>query len=300
MSVWREELALPKLLQASLSAGLVLAVISFYKKSPLILALACLFAAVYYVSRIYFKSAADHLVLQNPRRTIRLFTGDTESLHLILSYEGSWPEIRGTKAFTADDAVEVENAVITHEKKNVKQKDYEWRFAVPKKSQVEEELKVTGKRRGAVKLNRIELNIRNAVGYGVLLLAFDPIYRTEVIVFPAPLPVVGIHPLLRSRQGLHPYSRSLFEDATSPAGARAYERSDPFNRIHWKATAASASLKTKIVEKTRECTWAFILNVGSSSYGTSSFQGEALENQLSYLAFMCQQASLAIFPTKFS
>ncbi|MCK6255989.1 DUF58 domain-containing protein [Fictibacillus sp. KIGAM418] len=296
MSVWRKELAVPKLLQASLSACVVLAAISFYKKSPAVLALACLFGAVYYLSRLYFRSAADQLVFLNPRRSIRLFPGDTERLPLTLSYEGSWPQIRGTMTFTASDAIDVDNAVLTHEKKNLKQKDYEWQFAVPKKSRLEQELMVTGKKRGAVKLNRIELSIRNVMGYGLLLLAFDPIYRTEVIVFPAPLPVIGIKPLLQFGQGFHPFSRSLFEDPASPAGARDYERSDPYNRIHWKATAASASLKTKVVEKTTEYKWAFIVNVGSSSYGTSSFQSETMENQLSYLTFMCQHASSAGIP----
>lgn len=42
----------------------------------------------------------------------------------------------------------------------------------------------------------------------------------------------------------------LYEDPTRIAGARPYERGDPLNRIHWRATARASALHSKIYEPT--------------------------------------------------
>jgi len=43
-------------------------------------------------------------------------------------------------------------------------------------------------------------------------------------------------------------SHRLYEDPTRIAGVRLYQQNDPLNRIHWKATARTGRLHTKIIE----------------------------------------------------
>ena len=40
----------------------------------------------------------------------------------------------------------------------------------------------------------------------------------------------------------------LYEDPTRIAGVRPYEPGDPLNRIHWRATARTGTLHSKITE----------------------------------------------------
>lgn len=291
MSIWRNERTFPKELQGAAGISVLLAVISFYKRSPLLFVASLMVCLLYLLSKRYFSSAVQFLEIHNEKKIIRLFPEDADSINVSLSYHGIWPQVSGKLSFTASDHLEIENLLVTNEKKALKQKEYEWPFLIPKRSQVSHSLVVTGKKRGAVKLRNMEISLQNFFGYGTLLLTLDAIYRTEIIIFPTPLPVAGIQPFFQFGQGHHPYSRSLFEDHASTAGARDYETIDPFNRIHWKATAVSGSFKTKVLERTTEYTWTFILNIGSGLPGTKTYHSQRVENELSYLTYLCQYAT---------
>src|SRR5262245_35629770 len=78
-------------------------------------------------------------------------------------------------------------------------------------------------------------------------------YRVEtepgyLLVYPKMVPLSGYDLASRRPIGDVRLTYRLFEDPTRIAGVRAYEPGDPLNRVHWKATARTGVLHSKIHE----------------------------------------------------
>jgi len=69
-----------------------------------------------------------------------------------------------------------------------------------------------------------------------------------VLVYPKVVPLTGYDLASRRPIGEIRMSHRLFEDPTRLAGVRAYQRGDPLNRIHWKATARTGTLHSRIFD----------------------------------------------------
>jgi uncharacterized protein (DUF58 family) len=69
-----------------------------------------------------------------------------------------------------------------------------------------------------------------------------------VLVFPKVVPLRGYDLASRRPIGEVRLTHRLFEDPTRIAGVREYQQGDPFNRIHWRATARTGSLHCKTYE----------------------------------------------------
>ncbi len=73
----------------------------------------------------------------------------------------------------------------------------------------------------------------------------EPQYLT---VYPKVVPIDGYDLSSRRPIGEIKMAHRLFEDPTRIAGVRAYQEGDPLNRIHWRATARTGKLHSKIYE----------------------------------------------------
>jgi uncharacterized protein (DUF58 family) len=69
-----------------------------------------------------------------------------------------------------------------------------------------------------------------------------------LLVYPKVVPVLGYEVASRRPVGDVRLSHRLYEDPTRLAGVRPYEPGDPLNRVHWKATARTGALHSKVVE----------------------------------------------------
>jgi len=69
-----------------------------------------------------------------------------------------------------------------------------------------------------------------------------------VTVLPRVVPVPNYNLASRRPAGELRYTHRLFEDPTRINGIREYQRGDPFNRIHWRATARARTLQCKTFE----------------------------------------------------
>jgi uncharacterized protein (DUF58 family) len=67
-------------------------------------------------------------------------------------------------------------------------------------------------------------------------------------VYPRIVPLEGYDLASRRPIGEIKMTHRLFEDPTRIAGVRAYQHGDPLNRIHWRATARTGQLHSKIYE----------------------------------------------------
>ena len=62
----------------------------------------------------------------------------------------------------------------------------------------------------------------------------------------------------------------LFEDPTRMAGVRPYQQGDPLNRIHWRATARTGQLHSRIYESSCVAGATFLLDFHAQSFPGSS------------------------------
>lgn len=69
-----------------------------------------------------------------------------------------------------------------------------------------------------------------------------------VLVYPRVVPLEGYDLASRRPVGEVRLTHRLYEDPTRIAGVRLYQTGDPLNRIHWRATARTGTLHSKIYE----------------------------------------------------
>jgi len=88
------------------------------------------------------------------------------------------------------------------------------------------------------------------------------------LVLPKVLPLQGYNLASRRPMGEIRVVHRLFEDPTRLAGVRPYQQGDALNRIHWRATARTGQLHSRVYETSRIAGATFLLD-----FHAQSFQG---------------------------
>jgi uncharacterized protein (DUF58 family) len=87
----------------------------------------------------------------------------------------------------------------------------------------------------------------------------------------------------------------LFEDPTRLAGVRPYQKGDPLNRIHWRATARTGELQSRSYESTCVAGATFVLDfhaqsfVGPASVATAELAAVTVASLANAVSLMGQQ-----------
>ncbi len=87
-----------------------------------------------------------------------------------------------------------------------------------------------------------------------------------LLVYPEVVPLEGFDIASRRPIGEGRISHRLYEDPTRIAGVRAYEAGDPLGRIHWRATARTGSLHSKVYEPSTVAGATLLLDFHQASY----------------------------------
>jgi uncharacterized protein (DUF58 family) len=87
-----------------------------------------------------------------------------------------------------------------------------------------------------------------------------------LLVVPEVIPLAGYDVASRRPIGEVRMSHRLFEDPTRIAGVRAYQPGDPLNRIHWRATARTGVLHSKIYEPSTVAGATLLLDFHEESF----------------------------------
>lgn len=87
-----------------------------------------------------------------------------------------------------------------------------------------------------------------------------------LLVYPKVVPLEGYDIASRRPIGEIRLTHRLYEDPTRIAGARPYEMGDPMNRVHWRATARSGTLHSKIYEPTAIAGATLLLDFQRDAY----------------------------------
>jgi uncharacterized protein (DUF58 family) len=90
----------------------------------------------------------------------------------------------------------------------------------------------------------------------------------------------------------------LFEDPTRLAGVRPYQKGDPLNRIHWRATARSGQLQSRAYESSCVAGATFVLDfharsfAGPAAVGSAELAAVAVASLANAVCLMGQQMGL--------
>jgi uncharacterized protein (DUF58 family) len=87
-----------------------------------------------------------------------------------------------------------------------------------------------------------------------------------LLVYPQVVPLLGFDLASRRPIGEVKMTYRLFEDPTRMAGVRRYESGDPMNRIHWRASARTGTLHSKIYEPTTVAGVTVLLDFHQDSF----------------------------------
>lgn len=94
-----------------------------------------------------------------------------------------------------------------------------------------------------------------------------------VLVLPKVLPLAGYQLASRRPIGEIRVAHRLFEDPTRLAGVRLFQRGDPLNRVHWRATARTGQLHSRVYENSRVAGATLLLDYHEDSYPGSTGAG---------------------------
>jgi len=106
----------------------------------------------------------------------------------------------------------------------------------------------------------------------------DPQY---LLVYPKVVPLQGYDLASRRPIGDVRLIHRLYEDPTRIAGVRPYEAGDPLNRVHWRATARTGQLHSKIYEPSTLAGASILMDFHEAGYHR---QGEPHRSELAVTA----------------
>ena len=102
-----------------------------------------------------------------------------------------------------------------------------------------------------------------------------------LLVYPRIIPLEGYDLTLRRPIGDVLLTHRLFEDPTRVAGVRPYELGDPLSRIHWRATARTGALHSKVHEPSTLAGATLLLDFHRAGYHE---RGEPFRSELAVTA----------------
>lgn len=117
--------------------------------------------------------------------------------------------------------------------------------------------------------------------------------RSPLIVYPQ------VHPLdrlgLPSKEPFGDFAADqwIYEDSSRPAGVREYQVGDPMKRIHWKATARTARLQSRVFEPTTAPHLSVFLDVATFTRHWEGIDPTLLERTVVVAASVANFASEA-------
>jgi uncharacterized protein (DUF58 family) len=268
----------------------ILLLSSFYSESYWISFLGCFLLVMCRMSVYYLNHVSDELELENNRETIRLSIEDETVLILKFSQFTKLPIYRGKIRLKLDSIVEGVGVPFYATESDL---EFTIPFYLKGKETIEVPIPLKAVSRGATRIKTLDVIIPNFFGYGSVELKYNPFIHKEIIVHPTPISVPHMDKLFTAKsQGDFPTPTSIYEQTLTPIGTRDYVQTDSFGRIHWKASAKTQTLQTKVFEKTAHYSWTFVINLrepNMPSYHLGVV--ENLETIASNVAYMGQFAT---------
>jgi len=286
---WRKEIQGVNSIEGFFVVASVLLVISLFQSSYLLMFIGSFLFILSRMSISYLNHVADHLELENEKETIRLSVGEETNLLIKISQLSRLP------IFHATLRVRLEPIIETGLPTRSDKEDIEISIPIYLKGReaVQIPLNIKAVTRGVTRIKSLDLIIPNFFGLGSVNLSYNRFLHKELVIYPTPIPVPNTERLIATKShGYYPTRSSIYEQVLAPIGTRDYVYTDSFQRIHWKASAKTQVLQTKVFERTADYSWTFIINIRKPN--TSNIHLGIVENYeaiASNVAYLAQYAS---------
>ncbi|WP_430788268.1 DUF58 domain-containing protein [Virgibacillus flavescens] len=272
---------------------IVIFIIAIAVNRPAIFLVAGFISVFMLLNRLYDKQLGKKLSLENNKRSIRMFEGEESEFDLVLKNESILPFINGYIEFTTDQKVNSKRFVISTRRSL---NHYHVPLLLMGKSEARIPISFLAKKRGVVRLKNIQFSFPHIMKFEQVTLNYSVLYQTELLIYPKLIPVAGMEDFTYNSFGNQVTQVSPFEDLLSPVGTRDYVPTDPFHRIHWKASAKNQVMQTKVYERNRKISWTVVVNITESSPLGNIYMSSELENYLSYAAYICHTITKKGYP----
>lgn len=283
---WRKNVHGGNALELVSFIAVILLFVSFYQETYWLIFLGCFLMVISSMSLYYLNHIGDHLEFENEKETIRLSVGEETNLTLKLSQLSSLPIFRGKLEIKLESVIEGVGVPSFPSESNVI-------FTIPihlkGKESIQVPLPLKALQRGTTRIKSLNLTVQNFFGYGFVELSYSPFIHKEIIIHPVTISVPQMETLFATKsQGDFPTPSSMHEHILAPIGTRDYVYTDSFQRIHWKASAKTQTLQTKVFERTAHYSWTFIINLrvpNMPSYHLGVVENlESIASNIAYLA----------------
>ncbi|MFT4415230.1 DUF58 domain-containing protein [Fredinandcohnia humi] len=280
---WKRQISLGNELSYTTILSSILLLSGMLARAYLLIFVGLLFILFVFINRYYLKYAGSQVKVSIDKETVKLFKGERSDFSLTFHQEGLLPILNGQLRLTVDYVIGFQNERQVLETEQI---EISLPFSLLGRQSYTIELPFEGRKRGVAKVRTIEIRIPHLFGFGEVYLQYAKPILFESIVYSSPVSVGGIERIVPKNQGEYPIRKSYFEDMTAIVGARSYVPTDPFNRVHWKASARTNELQTKLFDRTAQFSWTIMINV----------RERKLEQYLSGLTFLLEYATLKNIP----
>ncbi|WP_164668265.1 DUF58 domain-containing protein [Virgibacillus doumboii] len=284
---WKKELTSEKKLEHEIILALIIlmAVASLYLDR----ALAFLFIGIISVYLLglylYNRHVGRNLILTMPNQSIRAFPDESMDLKLTIKNNSLIPYLNGYLSLS------VKNHIINEDYLYIagrEENEYRIPVSLPGKSKIAVTIPFKALSRGAGRIKQIHFSFPNLLNFEKFTLDYTVYHNVEMIVYPILQAVKSAEEVTSLNFGEDFAINSPFEDRLQPLGTRDYVTSDPFRRIHWKASAKMQTLQTKTYERNRYIAWSIVVNISKKSRLGNTYINPELEELLSKTAYICR------------
>ncbi|MCJ7593892.1 MAG: DUF58 domain-containing protein, partial [Desulfobacterales bacterium] len=172
----------------------------------------------------------------------------------------------------------------------------QWATSVSGRQQLRWKHRVACRERGEYHLGPTRLRSGDLFGFFPREMLLPS--RETVLIYPRIIPVERLNLPIMGLFGERETTRSIHEDASRTIGTRNYFHDDPFKRIHWKASARHAELRSKQYECTTNPSLMFVLDVETFCGNSSEIQ-DSFEFAVSVIASLTLKACQEKFSVGF-
>ncbi|MCA0985940.1 DUF58 domain-containing protein [Guptibacillus algicola] len=286
-----EDMTLSNLMQVTSALSWIVLLVGLYLQNIPLLMISISFIFINTFTKWYLKKVTTSVHVKNNQTVLKLFQGESSELSFSISNTGKLPIWNGKLSFSLDSIAVAETDIRFEESSHLNVNTYSIRLSLPRGANKTLTVPIHARHRGTMKVSRVELVVEDLFGFGSTSCELTDYRASEVLIYPQLNRVKeGQQPSITAA-GTSTVVHSLYENLSAPSGAREYVSSDSFNRIHWKASAKTSELKTKLYEPSIEMKWVFILDVSVKRYGVPAQVSQHLEEYISQLAFLCEKAT---------
>ncbi|WP_186576064.1 DUF58 domain-containing protein [Aquibacillus kalidii] len=276
------------------SIGILCIAIGILLNRPLLFVVAAFIFAFVVLNMTFAKVAGQKLFLQNKKQTLSMFPGDQVKVQLVIYNHSKIPIQNGKLTFSTTS--ELEETSFKIESKLGNETRNALPLSIPNTSEVKVNFSFLAKHRGMTKLTKLNYTFPNMFGFDFISLVPSQVYDTELLVFPEAKQVSGVEELISKAFGNNRALVSPFEDVLEAIGTRDYVSSDSLQRVHWKASAKTQKLQTKVFERKWDMSWTVVVNVASYSRLDNAYMSKKLEDYISVATYLCYKATEIGFP----